>query len=104
MKDINGKTLKAGQICKVHPSDNSIAREPFYVEIKRRYLFGALWTSIPDGHDALINQYLLSRLEIIGDKGPYQHYLYGQELHELPDSFEKLFIKAAKLWQRNLNQ
>lgn len=112
MRDINGVKIKVGQICKVHPSDNrpdggvSVAREVFYVQIIRvysvnwinllhrikSYLFGELYTNIPDAGSARINEYLLSRLEVIGGH-EYSHYLYGQELYTHSDSLGCLLKK-----------
>lgn len=64
MKDINGKTLKAGQICKVHPSKTSIKRKPYEVSIEHSTMdVGKLMTVA--SHKARINDYLLKRLEII---------------------------------------
>jgi len=64
MTDINGKTLKAGQICKVHPTETSISKKPYEVSIQHSTMdAGELMTQ--QSHCARINEYLLKRLEII---------------------------------------
>lgn len=65
MIDINGKTLKKGQICKVHPSKTSIARKPYEVSIEYSTFDEGQLMTVGPSYNARINEYLLNRLEII---------------------------------------
>jgi len=94
MKDINGTELKAGQVCKVHPAirengSNSFARSVFFCEIQP-YIpnkgdcgFSELITSVPGKHGAWINEYLLSRLEVVGTIKTHGHLLNDQNWNHI---------------------
>ena len=65
MKDRNGKTLKAGQIFKVHPSKTSTTRKPYEVSIEYSNMGDGGLMTVGISHNARINEYLRKRLEII---------------------------------------
>ena len=80
--DRNGRQIKEGQKVLVYPYDGpgkkSMSRHPFHATIIRKLIPWIKkdgkpcgpqeeWcTSVEGGHDAVINDYLLSRIEVIG--------------------------------------
>ena len=80
MKYKNGKNIKYGDVCIVHPvkrfwpfRKGSITTTPYYIYIRQEHINWVdgkkleFVTRIPDEHSSVINDYLINRLEYVGN-------------------------------------
>lgn len=80
MKPKIGKELEHSDVCIVHPikgfwpfRKGSITKKPYYVYIRHEHVNWAggkkleLVTHIPNKHSCVINDYLLNRMEYVGN-------------------------------------
>lgn len=68
LKDRNGVKLQEGQRAIVHPTKTSQSKKPYEVNLVVADQWGEgpeLMTEVPGKHKARINNYLMSRLEVI---------------------------------------